>query len=109
MTTATIPAALTWQQIPFYRRPFFLILTILIFWPLSWALLWSGPSYRIKKGQPYTRGVAEKLCVSIAAPVASFFLWSKVLSYLGGSVSTGTAWDLPSCDSRRSLLKNAGI
>ena len=49
-----------WSDIPYFRKPFFLILTFLIFMPAYLILIWSGDTYYRRNGVVYRTSLKSK-------------------------------------------------
>ena len=67
-----------WSDIPYFRKPFFLVLTFLIFMPAYLILIWSGDTYYRKNGVVYRTSLKRKrrMTVIVLVLIALYFLRS---------------------------------
>jgi hypothetical protein len=65
-----------WDDIPYFRKPFFLIVTFLIFMPGYLILIWSGDTYYRKEGVVYRTSSKTRRRTTVCAVflMASYFL-----------------------------------
>jgi len=57
---------------PWYFRPYYLFLAVIIFGPFALPLFWFNPSYSIKK----------KIVITIVVLIASYYLWTLLSNSL---------------------------
>jgi hypothetical protein len=67
-----------WSDIPYFRKPLFLVVTFLIFMPGYLILIWSGDTYYRKNGVVYRTSLKRKrqMTVIVALLMSSYFLRS---------------------------------
>jgi hypothetical protein len=67
-----------WSDIPYFKKPLFLIVTFLIFTPVYIIFIWSGDTYYRRRGIVYRTSLKRKRLMTVVAllPVAFYFLRS---------------------------------
>jgi hypothetical protein len=65
-----------WADIPYFRKPFFLLVMIIVFMPAYLLMAWTGDIYYKKNGVVYKVGLKQKrlMTVVIVFLMASFLM-----------------------------------
>ena len=65
-----------WNEIPWFRKPIFLVISFLIFMPAAIVILWTGDVFYKKNGVVYARSKKKKLImtVSMILLMATFYM-----------------------------------
>jgi hypothetical protein len=87
---------------PFYRRPLFLFICVVVFIPLDLLIMWTGPIYRKKNGQYVRVGLLAKTLMSVAGVLLVLI---NVARFAGSTPADG----IPACndDSAIDAMKGA--
>ena len=56
-----------WSDIPWFRKPFGLVVLFLVFIPGYLAMIWTGDIYRRKNGIVYRTSLARKKTMTVVA------------------------------------------
>jgi len=73
------PQKLSSKDIPFYRRPWFFFLSVLLFWPLSLVIMWTGKNYYLKRGgQIVPMGGWTKAFISVGILIMGLLYFAAI-------------------------------
>ncbi|GLT16362.1 hypothetical protein GCM10007938_01380 [Vibrio zhanjiangensis] len=65
-TSSEQPLDITYDQIPWYRRRWFLAVTMLLFMPLTVILIFTGDIYLKRQGNVYEMQPSQKVMILVA-------------------------------------------
>jgi len=65
-----------WAEIPYFRKPWFMVLLLLIFMPGYLLVIWTGDAYYRRQGTVYRMSQQRKIVTTLAVTMLmlSFFM-----------------------------------
>ena len=65
-----------WDEIPFFRMPWFMVLSLLVFMPAGLLVMWTGDTYYQRQGVVYRSSRKHKITMTfvVAMLMLTFFL-----------------------------------
>jgi hypothetical protein len=86
----------TYDQVPWYRKNWFVIISWVVFFPIALIVMWTGDVYYVRKGLVTTYTKTSKILLTIIAVVSGYYGYYSIANQ-----SLYTASGLPKCDSDR--------
>jgi hypothetical protein len=74
--TEELVADRNWAEIPYFRKPWFMVLLFLVFMPAYLLVIWTGDTYYRKQGVVYRMSRKRRITMTllVAALMLSFFM-----------------------------------
>jgi len=66
-----------WAEIPYFRKPWFMVLLLLVFMPGYLLLIWTGDTYYRKQGTVYRMSQQRKIVTTLAVTMLMLSLFMR--------------------------------